>query len=155
MPRMLLRREGAFLVIAVLLALAAGSVFYFSRATTLTVAVAPSGGTEPALLKAYADALAERRKNVRLKILSFDGVRESAEALQAGKADLAVVRPDISMPENGLTLAILRDQAVIVAAPETAGIKAFPDLARKRLGIIAQRGADRSLIENLVEHYGL
>ncbi|WP_336489247.1 TAXI family TRAP transporter solute-binding subunit [Methylobacterium nigriterrae] len=151
----LLRREVAFLVAAVVLALAAAGVFYVSRATTLTIAVAPSGGTEPALLKAYADALATWHKPVRLKVLSFDGVRESAEALESGKADLAVVRPDVAMPENGLTLAILREQAALVAAPESAGIKAIPDLARKRLGVIAERGADRSLVKNLVEHYGL
>jgi hypothetical protein len=63
---------------------------------------------EPALLRAYADELARRKSAIRLKVLTFDGVRESAEALKAGRADLAVVRPDVSMPGNGLTLAVLR-----------------------------------------------
>ncbi|MGU3537532.1 TAXI family TRAP transporter solute-binding subunit [Methylobacterium sp. A54F] len=149
-----MRREVVFLAVAVLLAAAAGLVLYLSRATTLTVAVAPSGGTEPALLRAYAEALARQRKAVRLKILPFDGVRESAEALQAGRADLAVVRPDVLMPGNGLTLAILREQALVVAGPEGGPVRAFPDLARRRLGILAERTADWALIREAIVHQG-
>ncbi|WP_132255132.1 TAXI family TRAP transporter solute-binding subunit [Methylobacterium segetis] len=155
MRRMPVSREMVFLVVAVLLSLAAGAALYWSRASTLTVAVAPSGGTEPTLLKAYAEGLAARRKGVRLKILPFDGVRESAEALARGEVDLAVVRPDVALPPNALTLAILREQALIVVAPDGAGVRAFPDLARKRLGMIAERSADRTLIGDAVDHYGL
>ena len=50
------------------------------------------------------------------------------------KADLAVVRPDVSMPGNGLTLAVLRRLAAFVVAPAQSGIKDFPDLAARRLG---------------------
>ena len=155
MPRMPISRELVFLVVAVLLSAGAGAAFYWSRASTLTLAVAPSGGTEPALLRAFAEGLAARDKGVRLKVVVFDGVRESAEALRRGEADLAVVRPDVSLPPNGLTLAVLREQALLVAAPEGSGIRAFPDLARRRLGIIAERSADRTLIGNAVDHYGL
>lgn len=155
LPGLQIRREVAFLVLAVLLVLAAGAAFHVSRATRLTIAVAPSDGTEPALIKAYSDALSARHKEVRLRIIPFDDVRDSAAALQDGRADLAVVRPDVSLPDNGLTLAILRDQAMIVASPDQAGVRSFPDLARKRLGILAHRDADFSLIKALVEHYGL
>ncbi|WP_438345719.1 hypothetical protein [Methylorubrum populi] len=61
--------------------------FHLTRATTLTIAVAPNGGTEPALLRAYADELARRKLGVHLKVVAFGGVRESAEALRTGKAD--------------------------------------------------------------------
>ena len=149
------RREVVFLIIAVLLAAAAVLAFYLSRATTLTIAVAPSGGTEPALIRAYADALAAQHKGLQLRILSFDGVQESAAALQDGRADLAVVRPDVALPNNGLTLAILREQAVIVATPESSGIKTFPDLARKRLAFLPERPADQAVIQRVIQHYGL
>ena len=117
------------------------------QATVLTIAVAPRDGTEPGLIKAYADALEAAHENVRLKILSFDDVRESAAALQDGRADLAVVRPDVLLPTNGLTLAILRDQAMVIASPEQAGITSFPKLAGKRLGIAAHRDADLWLLQ--------
>ncbi len=144
-----------FLAIAVVLALASGLALYLSRATTLTVAVAPSDGTEPPLIRAYADALARSGENIRLRILAFDDVRDSARALQDGRADLAVVRPDVAMPRNGLTLAILRDQAMIIASPQPGGITRFPDLARKRLGIVAHRDADRAVLNSLLAYYGL
>lgn len=155
MPKVSLSREFWILVLALLLAGAAGLIFYLSRATTLTIGVAPSGGTEPALLRAYAEALSTRKTGVRLKVVPFDGVRESAEALEARKVDLAVVRPDVALPANGLTLAILREQAVLVGAPEASGIAAFPDLNGRRLGVLAARGTDRALIVQIGAYYGL
>ena len=144
----------AGVAIAGLVAAAAVAV-YLAQATTLVVAVAPRDGTEPGLIKAYADALDAGGKAVRLKILSFDDVRESAAALQDGRADLAVVRPDVDLPANGLTLAILRDQAMIIVSPETAGIDAFPKLGGRRLGIAAHKDADFSLLKSVLGYYGL
>ncbi len=120
------------LVLVLIVTAAAG--LQFTRATVLTLAVAPNGGTEPELLRAYAAELARRKTGVQLRILDFPGVRESAEALRTGKADLAVVRPDVAMPGNGLTLAILRELAAFAAAPAQSGIGSIPDLAGKRLG---------------------
>ena len=154
-PRWLTRPETLFFAAALLLTLAAAGAFYGFRATTLTIAVAPRDGTEPELIQAYADALADRRREVRLKILSFDDVRESALALRDRRADLAVVRPDVMLPGSALTLAILRDQAMLIASPEASGIKSFPDLARKRLGIAAHRDADFALLRTLMAYYGL
>ncbi len=149
--------RGAWLPLglSLLLILLAAAGFYLTRATTLTIAVAPSGGTEPALLRAYAEELARRKLAVRLKVVAFGGVRESAEALRDGKADLAVVRPDVALPGNGLTLAVLRELAAVVVAPNASGIKAIPDLAGKRLGMLAGRTADRTLLRDLLAHDGL
>ena len=116
-------REALFtLGLALVLVLIIAVGLRLTRATTLTIAVAPNGGTEPALLRAYADELARGRTGLRLSILDFAGVRESADALKTGKADLAVVRPDVAMPGNGLTLAVLRELAAFVAAPTKSGI---------------------------------
>jgi TRAP-type uncharacterized transport system substrate-binding protein len=131
--------------LAALLVLGAIAAFYLTRPTILTIAVAPNGGTEPALLRAYADELARRKLGIRLKVIAFGGVRESAEALKAAKADLAMVRPDVAMPGNGLTLAVLRELAAFLAAPGASGIKGIRDLAGKRLGMLASRTADRAL----------
>ncbi|MCJ2030594.1 hypothetical protein MKK50_14490 [Methylobacterium sp. J-043] len=141
--------------LALLFVLLVFAGFHLTRATTLTIAVAPNGGTEPTLLRAYADELARRKLAVRLKVVAFGGVRESAEALRTGNADLAVVRPDVSMPGNGLTLAVLRELAAFVVAPGASGVKAVPDLAGKRLGMLASRTADRTLLRDLLAHHGL
>ncbi|TNC14819.1 C4-dicarboxylate ABC transporter substrate-binding protein [Methylobacterium terricola] len=149
------RPERIFLVTSLVLTVAAAVALYLLQATTLTIAVAPRDGTEPALMRAYAEALKSTNKGVRLKILPFDDVRESAKALEQGKADLAVVRPDVDLPANGLTLAILRDQAMLIASPAPSGITTFPGLARKRLGIVAHRDADLWLLKSLMGYYGL
>ncbi|MGX7705643.1 TAXI family TRAP transporter solute-binding subunit [Methylobacterium sp. Gmos1] len=155
LPAWVLRRETFAALIVVALAAAIGAALYFSQATTLTIAVAPRDGTEPALIKAYADALKEDKANIRLKILSFEDVRESAAALQDGRADLAVVRPDVLLPKNGLTLAILRDQAMLIVSPDGSGVTSFPKLAGRRLGIAAHRSADFWLLKNILAYYGL
>lgn len=151
----LLRKETLLLAAAIALAAGAGAASYLLQATVLTIAVAPRDGTEPELIKAYADALEAGGEGVRLRILPFDDVRESAAALQDGRADLAVVRPDVLLPTNGLTLAILRDQAMVIASPNQAPVKGFPKLAGKRLGIAAHRDADLSLLRNILGYYGL
>ena len=155
LPAWILRRETLLLAGAALLGAGGVAAWVLLQATVLTIAVAPRDGTEPGLIKAYADALDAAHEKVRLRILSFDDVRESAAALQDGRADLAVVRPDVLLPTNGLTLAILRDQAMVIASPEQAGITSFPKLAGKRLGIAAHRDADLWLLRNLLGYYGL
>ncbi len=149
------REAWLLLGLALLIVLGTAAAVHLTRPTTLTIAVAPKGGPEPALLRAYADELARRKLGIRLKVLSFDGVRESAEALKAGQVDLAIVRPDVSMPGNGLTLAILRKLAAFVVAPAQSGIKDFPDLAGKQLGVLSNRTADRTLAGTLVAHFGM
>lgn len=153
MWRSFARRESWLLVVTILFILAA-TAFYFSRATVLTVGVAPSGGTEPGLLRAYSETSVTRRTGIKLKIVPLGGVRESAEALQAGKVDLAVVRPDILMPGNGLTLAVLRELALLVGAP-SGGVKEFSELGGKRLGMLADRVADRPIIKAILDRFGL
>ncbi len=141
------------MLLALGLAAVAAAVVYLSRPTTLTVAVGPQDGPETALIEAYANALARAREDVRLKVIRYDDVRDSAAALQSNTADLAIVRPDVLLPENGLTLAILHDEALIVAASEAGDIDDFPDLARKRLGIVVRHGADMPFVTNLLTFY--
>ena len=151
----LARKEALVGAAVVVLAASATAAWYLLQASVLTIAVAPRDGTEPELIRAYADALDAAGEGVRLRILSFDDVRESTAALQNGRADLAVVRPDVLLPTNGLTLAILRDQAMIIASPDHAPIEAFPKLAGRRLGIAAHRDADFALLQSLLGYYGL
>ncbi|KMO33127.1 C4-dicarboxylate ABC transporter substrate-binding protein [Methylobacterium variabile] len=155
MPAFLHKRESFFLLAALVLGAVAGAVLYLSRPTTLRVAVGPRDRVESHLIQAYADALARAREDIRLEVVPCDDVRDSAAALQSGRADLAVVRPDVRLPENGLTLAVLHDEALVVAAPPDSGIQAFPDLAGKRLGLVAHHGADQPLVASLLAYYAL
>ena len=150
-----MRREWLLVWLALGLAMAAAAVFYISRPTTLTVAVGPQDGPEAALIEAYANALDRAREDVRLRVVRYDDVRDSGMALQKNKADLAVVRPDVFLPENGLTLAILHDEALVIAAPDAADIDDLPALARKRLGVLVRHGADLPFLTNVLSFYDL
>ncbi|MGU3666316.1 TAXI family TRAP transporter solute-binding subunit [Methylobacterium sp. A49B] len=150
-----MRREWLLVLVALGLAAVAAGIVYLSRPNTLTVAVGPQDGPEAALIEAYANALDRAREDVRLKVVRYGDVRDSAMALQRNKADLAVVRPDVFLPENGLTLAILHDEALVIAAPEAADIDDVPALARKRLGIVVRHSADLSFLTNLLSFYDL
>ncbi|MCJ2049774.1 TAXI family TRAP transporter solute-binding subunit [Methylobacterium sp. J-070] len=150
-----MRREWLLVLVALGLAAAAAAIVYLSRPNTLTVAVGPQDGPEAALIEAYAGALDRAREDVRLKVVRYGDVRDSALALQRNKADLAVVRPDVFLPENGLTLAILHDEALIIAAPDSADIDDIPALARKRLGIVVRHSADLPFLANLLSFYDL
>ena len=145
----------ASLGIAVLAGVFALGYWYFVSPTTLTVAVGPRGGVEERLMRAFAQALVDQKRDVRLRVLPFDDVRKSAEALQAGRADLAIVRPDVLLPNNGGTVAILRDEALIFAAPKAGKIDDLGDLAGKRLGVVSHHEADLPAIAKVLEHYEL
>jgi TRAP-type uncharacterized transport system substrate-binding protein len=154
-----IRKDRVFLLAALGLAasavVAALGYWYFVSPTRLTVAVGPRDGPEARLVEAYGDALVERRKDVRLRLVTFDSVRATGEALQQGRVDLAVVRPDVFLPNNGLTVAILREEAIILIAPAAAKIDDPAKLGGKRLGIISHHEADLPAATALLAHYDL
>ena len=153
MPAFLLKREWLLVALGLGFAVLAAAVVYLSRPTVLTVAVGPRDGAEAQLLETYAQALSRAREDVRLNVRTYDDVRDSAAALQAGRADLAVVRPDVFLPDNGLTLALLHEETLLIATPEASEIESFPDLAKKRLGIVERHAADRPFVTNLLAFY--
>jgi TRAP-type uncharacterized transport system substrate-binding protein len=154
-----LRKERVYWLSALglaLIGLLAGlGYWYFVSPTRLKVAVGPRDSAEARLVRSYADALAERRRDIRLTLVDFDDVRQSAEALRQGKVDLAIVRPDVLLPGNGLTVAILREEAVIVVAPAASKIEGFSGLAGKRLGIVTHHEADLPVVTAIAAHYDL
>ncbi|ACA16500.1 TRAP-type uncharacterized transport system periplasmic component-like protein [Methylobacterium sp. 4-46] len=155
MPTILHRRDILFLTVGLLLVAVTALAFVLTRPTTLRVAVGPRDGVEARLIGAYAEALARGQEDIRLKVVPYDDVRDSAAALQEGRADLAVVRPDVKLPENGLTLAVLHDEALIIAAPAGAGLGELPELTGKRLGLVARHGADLPFMASLLTYYDL
>lgn len=155
MLRLLRRKETAFLAIALALALA-GLVFaYLASPTRLTVAVGPQGGADEVLMQAFARQLGQQKTSIRLKILPVPDVREASQALERNEADLAVVRPDVAIPQNGLTMAVMRESAVILLAPEAAKLTKLTALAGKKLGVMLSHQADPHLVEMLLGHYDL
>ena len=74
------------LVLALGTAFAGLGYWYFAASNHFTVAIGPPDGIEARLVGAFADALVEQKKDIRLKVLPFGDVRQSAEALQQKKS---------------------------------------------------------------------
>ena len=122
---------------------------------TLRMAVAPAGGEPAQFLTALAGMLDRQKAPVRLTVLTYPDNRQSAAAIDAGKADLAVVRSDLSLPTTGLGVAILNQLMVVIAARPDQNIARFSDLRGRRVGVLGQGAGNRALFEHLATFYGL
>lgn len=58
------------------------------------------------------------------------------------------------LPNNGLTVAILREEAVIIVAP-SGDTKDMAGLNKKRLAVVTHHAADLLAIRTVLAHYGL
>ena len=107
------RRNRTSLVLALALGVLSLSTWYFLLPTWLTVAVTADQTQEARALAAYARRLDQQKKNARVSLVSVAGYAEAADALERGSVDLALVRPDIAYPSNGLTMVVLREEALL------------------------------------------
>ena len=144
-----------FLIVALILVTMGIGYAWWASPTRLTVAIVLGNSPDEKLIRAFATQLKSQRVALRLKILPVNGMREAADALDRGRAELAVVRTDVALPENGLTLAILRDAAAIVVTPATAGIEDYGSLAGKTLGIVVGHEADTRFVKQILAHFDL
>jgi len=134
-----------------ILALGLSTYWFFSTPTRFTIAVASQDEAEAKMVGAFARALKELKKDVQLEIVTFNTISESAHALQEKKVDLALVRPDVFLPNNGLTVAILREDAVIIVAPSDD----VAELEGKRIGVVAAHESDIALVRSILAFYDL
>ena len=146
----------------VLLLILAGVGLWFgyhvsSRPAELKVAVGPPEREDHALLTGLSRRLADTKAPVRLQVVSKPGAVESAQALERGEGDLAVIRADISVPSSARALAIMQKHAVIVVATDRTkkALEDFGDLKERKLGVIGSPGANDLLIDRLLIHSGL
>lgn len=156
--RLFPRRPSQVVLLLVALGLLVGlsTLIYrqFFVAPVLRVAV-ERDSTDAMLITAFSRALDRHRKDVRLRVVPTDNGRLSGEALQQGKADLAVIRPDSYLPPDGLTVAILREEPVFLITPANSRIDDIEKLAGKRIGLVSQHEADLRTLEAVLAHYDL
>ena len=111
-------------------------------------------------LSAINQVFAEEEPHVRLHRIQNDNMAMSAKALENGTADLAVVRSDILMPKNGLTVAILRRDSLVLIVPAHSHITSLQNLAGKKIGIL-KSGAEEEdrqlehLLDAILNYYNI
>src|ERR1700726_910670 len=115
------------LVAGVVILLAGSAAFayrWYSRPTTLTIAVGSLAGEAARIISAIAARLVSMRAPGRLGVGGTSSALEGANAFSSGKADLAVVRGDVGD--------LSQAQAVIVVAHAVALLIAHRDPRRPK-----------------------
>ena len=142
------------------------TLYYALRPVTLRIAVGPPGSDDQKLIQALAQTFAREGRSVRLSPITTDGAVESLALLDAAKADLAVGRGDLDMPGDAETVAIVRQNFVVLwshsglvgkgsrkqPAPK---IKEINDLPGHRVGVIGRTPANASLLRVVLTESGV
>jgi TRAP transporter TAXI family solute receptor len=136
-------------------AVGVGAYWYFTKPSQFRIAVGNHGSNEQVLIDAFASALRDSKSNISVQPVFYEDLHQAAEALQKGSAPFAVVRPDVELPNNGLTVAILREEALIIASPAARKIADVADLNGKRVALVDMRDPDRALLLRVLSSYDL
>jgi TRAP-type uncharacterized transport system substrate-binding protein len=90
---------------------------WYSKPTTLTIAVGSLDGEASKVVSALASKLAQQKAPVRLSMVEVSSALEAANAFSSGKVDLAVVRGDVGDLSQAQAVAIVAHTVVLLVAP--------------------------------------
>jgi TRAP-type uncharacterized transport system substrate-binding protein len=158
LPRREIMVALVMLALVASIAIGTGVYRYFNKPTNFRVAVGNHGSNEQILIDAFAASLRDTKAGISIQPVFHDTQQSAADAFQMGKVPFAVVRPDIVLPNNGLTVAILREEALIFAAPAAPAARKISDIAElngKRLALVDMGDPDRVLLNRVLSSYDL
>jgi TRAP-type uncharacterized transport system substrate-binding protein len=141
---------------AVVLVTGAGLFGYrwYSRPTTLTIAVGSLDGEATKLMSALASRLAAANAPVRLKLVETTSALEAADMFSSSKTDLAVVRGDVGDLSQAQAIIILAHAVVLLVAPPGSSIADIAGLKRLSVGVVGGE-MNRKVVSALTEEYDL
>jgi TRAP transporter TAXI family solute receptor len=146
----------AFLAIVfAIIGLGALGYYVATLPTTLRVAVGPVTNENVRVISAAVQNLQSERESFRLRLIITEGSAQSSAALEAGKADLAVVRTDSAYPSNGATVAVMHVDHAALVAPGPTGIKQVTDLRGKTIALARDNQPNARLIKLIATQAGL
>src|SRR6202035_5087338 len=109
---------------------------YFTRPTTLSVAVGSIDGEAAKAMSAIASQLVATNAPVRLKVIDSGTALEAAKTFSAGKADLAVVRGDVGDLSQAQAVVVVSHVVVLIIAPPGSAIDSIDKLKGRRFGVL-------------------
>ena len=148
---------------------------------TLRIAVGPANSDDLKVIQSIArvfdpQAAGRDRSSIRLRVVPTDGSVQSAVAMEAGQADLAVVRGDLKLPKDAQAVASLRKNVVAIWVPtppeakETKAAKGkkaaaakgknrkiekIEDLAGRRVGVVGRSQSNVNVLRLILQQYGV
>jgi len=99
---------------------------YFTEDTLVRIAAGPDGSINTKLVEVMAQKVSKAHDRIKLELVKTSGPQQSAHALLAREADLAILPSTLGKSPDWPVVAILRQNvmALIVPAPEAAAEKA-------------------------------
>ena len=166
--------------VAAITAIAAGT-YYYNRPVTLRIAVGPANSDDFKMVQSIArvfdpQAAGRDRSSIRLRVLPTEGSVQSAVAMDAGQADLAVIRGDLKLPKDAQAVATLRKNVVAIWVPTPAEPKAakgkkalakgakaeksdkiekIGDLSGRKVGVVGRSQSNVNLLRLILQQYGV
>jgi len=162
-------------VMLLLGSLIGGALYIESQPTTLRIAVGPADGEDAHLVQAIAQQLTRDRAAIRLRPVLKDNTVESAAAVDTDHAELAVIRRDRAYPKQGLAVAVLRENVVVMIVPAPGSvasggtsakgaktarakkpekkIEKVEQIAGHTVGVIGRGGANIDLLNLVLKQY--
>src|SRR5215212_1361826 len=127
---------------------------WYTRPTTLTIAVGSLDGEAGRIVSAIVSRFAASNAPVRLKIMETSSATAAANAFSSGKADLAVVRGDVGDLSQAQAVAIVARAVALLIAPPGSAVTELRELKRTNVGVVAGE-TNRKLTSVLTEEYDL
>lgn len=143
------------LVAGIVVLVAGASLFawrWYSRPTTLTIAVGSLDGEASRLVSALASKLAQQKAPVRLSMVEAGSALDAANVFSSEEVDLAVVRGDVGDLSKAQAVAIVARTAVLLVAPPGSGITDITGMKRASVGVIGGE-INKRLIKVLSDEY--
>jgi TRAP transporter TAXI family solute receptor len=164
-PRSSPRRTIALVVLVGILALIGllGAGYYYAvRPVVLRIAVGPPNSDDLKVVQALSQAFLTSHGQIRLRPIQTEGATASAQMIAEGRADLAIVRGDLSVPKNAQAVATLRKNVAVLWVPapvkgkkSSAKITRISQLAGRRIGVVGRTPANVDLLRLILLQYGI
>jgi TRAP transporter TAXI family solute receptor len=131
------------------------AIAMFLQPVVLVIAAGQTDQDDQKVVQLLVEKLAKERSGVRLVPLWTNGATESAAALTAGKADLAVIRSDVVVGRGASSLVSLRKFNPVLFTKKSTKITKLSDLRGKRIGIGGQGDMNQLLFRQILSQRGL
>jgi TRAP-type uncharacterized transport system substrate-binding protein len=145
------------LVAGVVILLAGSAAFayrWYSRPTTLTIAVGSLDGEAGRIISAIAARFISMKAPVRLSIIDTPSGLGAANAFSSGKADLAVLRGDVGDLSQAQAVIVVAHAVALLVAPPGSSTTEITDLKRSVVGVVGGE-TNRRIVGVLTDEYDL
>jgi hypothetical protein len=127
---------------------------WYTRPTTLTIAVGSLDREAINVLNVIAGKLTQDRASTRLSIVETSGALDAARLFSSGKVDLAVVRGDVGDLSHAQSVLLVAHAVALLLAPAGSAVTSLSELKRTTVGVIGGE-TNRRLIDVLTSEYDL